>query len=366
MVASLSAIPSCTLSLLSRSSLSASVLALTLALVALPATAQVATYTTYGSGCSSSALVKGGLVVPKILTTRFGNSATSLPFGSSNVHYMQVHDSADLPATAIVRGINLRTRQTQRITAYSVTLTIKCGYKSGAPNSLDTTFARNFARPASTHFQGKYNVKSAAGTLDPTLWPVKIPFRTPFIYTRAHGHFLLEVINTTVSAPSWTVFDAARGGALSISAAQLWANTATATTGQQRSNYAVSMQLEGPRLAARVSLGNAGVPRINSSSCRVLIGGALPGSAAALWLGAKKLNIKLSPTLPGCTLYTSLDVLLGGVVIDATGNGGLTLALPGNRNLLGVRFYNQWMVIDKQANGLGVVLSNGGDARIGF
>lgn len=334
-----------------------------LALVLAPsALAQTGSYTTYGTGCAGSGSTSSGVVLPKGYEQGFGNSNNRFPFGSPNMHYMQVHASSDLPPTALIRGINLRNRRGLAIPAYQLTMDIKVGYHTGSARSLNTTFASNWAVPPTTVFSGNYNVQAAPGTQDPKVWPLKIPFRTPFVYTRPRGNFLFEVVNTTTTVSPFTYFDAA--SSTTIQASRMWALTAAATTGSIGAGYAVTIQLEGPPQRSIVQLSNTGVPRVNGSYS-VEVSGAAANLAAILWLGAQQLNIDLSAVLPGCSLYTSLDVLLGAVATNASGNGTLPFAIPNNRAFAGVRFYNQWMVVDPAANSLGVVLSNGGNALIG-
>ena len=50
---------------------------------------------------------------------------------------------------------------------------------------------------------------------------------------------------------------------------------------------------------------------------------------------------------------------------DHSGNGSLNLSLPNNIYLLGVRFYNQYLVADPPANRLGFAFTNGGAGIIG-
>jgi hypothetical protein len=60
--------------------------------------------------------------------------------------------------------------------------------------------------------------------------------------------------------------------------------------------------------------------------------------------------------MPGCTLHTSLDV-----VSFAAGVGGsaqLTLAMPNDPGLVGVRFFAQAAVPQPGVNPLGAVMSN--------
>ena len=71
------------------------------------------------------------------------------------------------------------------------------------------------------------------------------------------------------------------------------------------------------------------------------------------WLGA-----------PGCSVLTSLDHVQG-VSIDRSGNASYEYDIPNSIYLLGARIYNQGIVVDPGANGLGFALTNGGAGVIG-
>ena len=318
-------------------------------------------YTTYGTGCKGSG-VSAGPVLPAGYATKFGGRGNAFPWGWYNQHYMQGHDANELPATVVVRGLAFRNRANFVQNAYTLDITLRVGYTKNAPRSMNRTFAANWSGNPTVGFTGKLNVPSAAASNTPTTWTLRVPFRVPFIYTRPRGNFVWETINTTASRPQTNYFDAATGANLQVS--RIYATGSSATAGSVGVGYGICTQVLGTGGGATVTLGNTGVPRINRTFS-VNVGGAVPSSVAILWLGAQKLNTSLNPVLPGCTLYTSLNVLLGGVATGTSGNASMMFTLPNSSSLVGIRYYNQWMVVDKAANGIGVVLSNGGEAQIG-
>jgi hypothetical protein len=50
---------------------------------------------------------------------------------------------------------------------------------------------------------------------------------------------------------------------------------------------------------------------------------------------------------------------------DANGAGSTQVPVPNDASLCGAHAYQQWVILDPTANGLGFVTSNGGDARLG-
>ncbi|MCA8972570.1 MAG: hypothetical protein KDC95_22475, partial [Planctomycetes bacterium] len=92
---------------------------------------------------------------------------------------------------------------------------------------------------------------------------------------------------------------------------------------------------------------------------------ARPSSVAILYLGASQLNVSLGALAAGCSVYCSYDALLGAVPTNATGSGSLTLPVPNSTGLIGIKFYNQYIVLDAPANTLGLTFTNGGAGKIG-
>ena len=67
---------------------------------------------------------------------------------------------------------------------------------------------------------------------------------------------------------------------------------------------------------------------------------------------------------PGCWLLAAAESTQL-VLTNSVGYGSLTYSLPNNIYLLGMPFYNQFLVHDPTVNGLGFVVSNGGVGLIG-
>ena len=80
-------------------------------------------------------------------------------------------------------------------------------------------------------------------------------------------------------------------------------------------------------------------------------GGALPYSLSAIGGGT-------------CTLYVSLDVLLG-YQTSAAGSVTASLTVPNDKTLLGAKVHVQFSVNDPTANSFGYVTTNAGTAVLG-
>ncbi|MCA8972572.1 MAG: hypothetical protein KDC95_22485 [Planctomycetes bacterium] len=320
-------------------------------------------YKVYGTGCSGSGLQPAGVVLPAGYDQRYGNSANCYPFGIPNMRYMQAHEKSELPAAALIRGMKIRHRVNEAQPAYSLTMDLYCGYTSDPTGVLVSQFASNWNGTPTNVFSGRLDVPAFAAQNNPANWTLTIPFKTPYIYTQSRGSFLWECVNSTPVVFPLVYYDSV--AIAGVKTWRLWAHSSTASSGSLGRNIGIVIQLDSPHASgAIVNLTNTGVPSIRQSFS-VDFYGAVQNSSAVLWLGTSLLSVNLGSLLPGCTLYTSLDVILGIAPTGSSGAGSLKITLPAQQSLVGVRFFNQWMVIDRAANGLGIVLSNGGAATIG-
>ncbi len=67
---------------------------------------------------------------------------------------------------------------------------------------------------------------------------------------------------------------------------------------------------------------------------------------------------------PGCNLLTSGEITKSANT-NSLGSVNLSVALPNDKNLVGLVIYNQFATIDGTANTLGVTMSNGSRMLIG-
>lgn len=329
-----------------------------------PSFAQTGTYQLYGTGCRGSG-ASAGKVSPSNYANMWGESNNVYPLGWTDQRYMQSHAAADFGAAPIpVRGLAFRTKQGRALTARVIPCTVRVGNSKRADSTLETTYANNWAVAPTTVFSGNLNVAATQTNNSLTAFDTRVPFTTPYIYLPARGALIWEFENKASSRTGLNIYDFVNNTSSATTISRMWASPVTATTGTTRAGQGIVVRVEGATGGAIVNLNNTGVPAINKSF-KIGFSGAVANSVAILWLGANKLNISLNPTLPGCTLYTSLDLLVTGVATGTSGSADTTLIIPNNSQFVGVQFYNQWMVIDQAANSLGVVLSNGGEAKVG-
>lgn len=322
-------------------------------------------YSLYGNGCKGSGrtLVNGG-VLPKGYANAWGSTANSYPFGVSPMRYMQAHAASELSGATTMRGLAFRSGRSIPQNANTLDLVIRVGYTRQNPQYLSNTFAANWWGAPSTGFSGKLNVPAVAAQSNASVFTLKIPFQTPFVYSPTNGHFLWECQNAGQTSTSINYFDAV-SSAWNPASRVYYGGDTNAALGIVTSGFSLVTQIladGGPGAIAQLS--NDGVPETNTSF-RLNVTGAAANSIAILWLGARQTNLSVGAVAPGCSVYCSYDILLNAISTGSTGSGGLSIGIPNNPNLVGMRFYNQWLVLDRAANSLGVVMTNGGTGRIG-
>lgn len=115
---------------------------------------------------------------------------------------------------------------------------------------------------------------------------------------------------------------------------------------------------------------NTGVPTVNKTFT-VDLSQAPTGAPALNALGLSKTNfgplplpLDLSAIAPGCYLFSSLD-LVSASVVSGMGTATVTWGIPNNNSLVGLQFYNQYLIVRPAANTLGLLFSNAGEGKIG-
>ena len=334
------------------------------------------TYTLFSSGCQGSFTVAGtgGTVFPKANTTTWGSSANYFGIGRANQRYQQVMLGSEAPASMIVNGYSLRQdNSTSGRAGGTQTYTVLLGYTKYSPGTITSAFASNFNAGISPTvvFSGNVNIPTWTGTntsLKNFGFSVKFP--KPWVYVRRTGENLLFELRNTSTTSVLQYPDATTvSGAIS----RIYGTTATASTGTVQRNYGLVMRFDTASSPVRVApaLSNSGVPELGKVF-RLNIAQAKTSTAAVLIFGLSKSSwgaIKLPLNLSflgakDCNLLCSYDLTFV-TATNTAGNGGISFGVPNVASMRGKIFHNQYFVIDKAANGLGLAFTNGGSARIG-
>ena len=351
-------------------------LVLAVASLAGVANAQVtALYSTFGSGCPGTGSGLGANhVVPANMANAYGGSDNSIPFTWSPVRYQQVFLGSDLPTAFTMTGLSLRQDERGPI-AHNVTvdLEIRIGFTMRTPQTMSTTFATNFDAGAPVVVLPRSLVlfpDIPGGPTSPADFFMTIPWTATFPWAPAAGRNLL--VDVTIFGNSygnniWGYPFDATGGAT----ARLYGSPANATTGKLETGYGLVMGIREFTQTAVPVLHTTNTPQINDTF-RVRIAQARPSTTALICLGTSN-TYWAGYQLPldlgflgaqGCSMLTSvLDAQ--SVSVSATGTGSFVYSLPNNIYLLGLKFYNQFLVLDPGANAFGFAFSNGGAGVIG-
>lgn len=353
-----------------------SILFLTTALAASAFAQFDASYSPYGAGCNGTGTGLGGNnVLPAPMATAFGGSDNSIPFTWSPVKYQQVFLGSDLPRAFTMAGISVR-RDEGAIRAHniSVELEIQVGYTTRTPTSMSTTFAANFDSGAPVQVVPRGVVDFPDQPLTPPANPgdfyFTIPWPIHFAWTPVPGrNFLVQVTihGNSFGNQIWGYPLDACGG----DTARLFGAPASATTGRLEPHYGLVLGFRELTHTAVPVLSSPEKPQIDNDF-PVHLTQARPSSFALLLFGISDTSWNGLPLpfdlrligAPGCSLLASGEDMQV-VPTDAAGAGSFTYLIPNNIYLLRGRFYNQYLVRDPAANGLGFVVSNGGAGVIG-
>ena len=320
-------------------------------------------YVLYGTGCPGSGLKPaGGPISPKAYASKWGESANYFPHGRANMRYQQMHSKADFPAVNTIRGLAFRLDERFGGPAGTKRVTIKMGYAKTTVATMSRSYAAN-PNGAMTTIFGPGNISWPAhsgGNRNLADFKVKYPSSRNFIYIASRGDLLWEFVNHSTSS-TIHYFDWARNAA--NTARRIWAFSQTATTGSIDSvRGALVTQFMGVGGKGAIpQLTNSGKPIIGTTM-RVNLSAAKPSAPALFGLGGGRTNILLPGTT--CRIYT-LPTIIVGVATNTSGAASVGLLVPNSTGLLGVRFNNQYFVIDTGVNPYNLALTNGGEGTIG-
>jgi hypothetical protein len=116
------------------------------------------------------------------------------------------------------------------------------------------------------------------------------------------------------------------------------------------------------------ALSNRQLPALGKSFMLDLANAPL-ATGGLLFFGFAPASLDLGPIgAPGCTVHAQLPFLSWTVYTDWFGKwpNPTRFPLPNDHSLVGAVFYNQVILLDQAANQLGLIVSNGGKATIGY
>ena len=333
----------------------------------------------FGKGCPGTGRLV--LVAPSSCKDDPGNTYIDPPFANTDTRFLQIYRGSRTGGF-LARWIGWRMDSTEPNVQKGcwVNLEIKMGGSNNDPDTLDSTFANNYSSklPPVTVFSRKMVSLPdlVPGTFDPRKFDVKIPLEKPFRFDPAKApNFFVEVL---VGTNSWNHYiyywmdgDTSYSRPYPISSlVGLYRNS---SSGYRQWGYGlvtgfgVETAFPFVRPEIRLSDGWLGLPQ------RCALSGAAPRTAAILFNGTKNktwgglsLPFDLTPLgAPGCRILCSALVALPALT-GITGKASFQWNIPRMPSMVGGIFYHQWLVLDRKANGLGLVTSNGAKNKLGL
>jgi len=332
-----------------------------------------------------------GVVLPNAsYATNPGPRNNNIPFSWQPTRYQQLFHNQDVGSKAnLFNNLQLRPNNNYGSPSYGghmVNLTIKLGPTTVAPSAATGTFATNNPTPI-TVLDKVWVQMPRFRTFNVTDWQVTIPFARPFPWPGGTNHFCVEVVNwmnTNQNALFTYPLDATNTGQTT----RIYASgNPTAATGSVGMNYGLIMRFctilsteawfqdygsdcPGSTNQPMIMIARD-APRLGLNLEIALIQGPPSGSAIlgygrnrSRW-GPLALPFDLTPFgARGCSLNCELLGLVT-TPISASGDANQQFTLPNVPGLLGSRLCFQWLANDAQANPLGLITSQGGEARLG-
>jgi subtilisin family serine protease len=315
-----------------------------------------------------------GLILPPVAAGQFGNARTQVPLAYHPTRWQQAFDIDWFPTPFTIHSLAFRRDQDQGTSpGLQMDITVRLGYTE--LEHLSGDFDLNPLGTMETVFADSAfdlaGIASASTSIDQ--FDYVLPLSQPFT-VEDNGHSLLMEIevssHTANNAPVTNWFDAVfpvLGGPI----LRVY-STPGSPTRITRDDLALVVNFMGsdqgpvePRLTWE------GVPQLDDSFS-VILRQARPGTAAVLLFGlsvfewgTSPLPIDLAPFgAPGCLLQVEPLVAFP-VMVGQGGQGRVVFEIPNDPAFAGALFFNQFGILDVQANPLGVVLTNTGFGLVG-
>lgn len=341
-----------------------------------PLAAQDATYTPFGSACPGTGTGLGANhVAPQAFANTFMPSNNVMCFTGAPARYQQVFLGSEFPTAFVMAGVALRwdNQNLLQMQGALVDLEIHVGYTTKTPATLSTTFAANFDSGAPVTVLPRSNVdfpsQDNPPAVDPTQFQLLIPWPSTFSWVPQAGrNLLVEFVQRGNSNGAWAyVLDCG----WSSSTARLYGSDTAVTGSLDGFGYGYVMAFPELTHTALPQLTAADLPQFGSQM-PLDLDQARGSTVALLVTGLSRTSHNGTPLpfslagygAPGCSVLAA-PASYQLVNVNAAGHGRGNFNVPMNFSLLGVQFFNQYLVVDPAANGLGFAVSNGGIGTIG-
>ncbi|MFO1054821.1 MAG: S8 family serine peptidase [Planctomycetota bacterium] len=337
---------------------------------------QDGTWEQFGSGCDGHGLdPTAGVEFPISSTGRFANNHTGLPLSSVPCRVLQILDGSAIHDGMRIEQIAFR-RDDSNVVApsFDVDLEIRMGHTMLAPLAVQPRFDQNFDGEPVVVFERKLVRLPGVMGLVPraSVFDFVVTLDHPFVAHTGGGRNLVIEFRQRGNSFGNTSFgldlDAELGAGTALVAA---IGDAESVSGQP-DPIAISLSLLSGSIGVVSPVITADRPPQIGATMTVTIRSAPPGSMAALVHGGDASNwggfalpAAFDPiAAPGCALAVRPDIVLS-TAIAPTGQGSVVIHVPATPQMLGEVFFEQFLVLDRAANALGVTSTAAARARVG-
>jgi hypothetical protein len=297
--------------------------------------------------------------VPAYADAVDGHEGLDLPFGLPAFRTQILVDASHVATTvALLDSISFRAdRWFAPATGTQVpNVTVRLSQTSVAAGGLSNVFANNVTGTATVVFQGTVTLPTVnVGFAGPMPWNIVIPFSQAYSFTTVVGNLLIDIAgnNPISGSPNYSL-DAVQAGG----------------TGTQFGFGGQSPTFD--NLLLYVATGATVTPRLLSPGNTIDFSSTLffsprPG-VVALGTAAQPVPIDLGP-FGAPTNFLFIDPLVmfthSWTQIPIGWLSTFSLPVPLDLNLIGTTLYGQSVILEPQANPLGLIFSPAVEARIG-
>ncbi len=237
--------------------------------------------------------------------------------------------------------------------------TIRMGTTKHSPGNLPFHFDKVPEKPLVTVYTGKMNLPNFfKSTNKLTPWLAVFKLQKPYLWAAPMGHFVVDIESRTTATTNF-----------------LWERDARfvpydSTPGKERSLGLGCKDSVGFVMSTWPYNKSLAVP---GKTMPIFMKRALPTNTFAFnFLGftnSTPFPVNLTALgMPGCKLYTSLDLIQLVKLGEKNANGMRGIAywpLPNNKGLTGAKINTQWFQMDSKANTVGLTTSEGVEITIG-
>lgn len=302
---------------------------------------------------ASFSVAQSTRIVPQRFAAVEAESFTGIPFGrSTGVRVQHYYGGAWFHGKTRIQSIAFRPNGGSAFAAKGVEVEIFLSTGPRSNRGLSTTFAKNRGADVRLCFRRK-KIRLPAVAVAPGPRPFSAAFAldTVFLLDPSRGGLLAEIVVHGQQPGRWQLDLGTRCASNRASFGRAGCKGSNARVA--RADVATQALLAGKSF----------VMRVRDVVANGLVLAAIGARETGSWMGLSLPYAMDSIGAPGCTLNTDVALALAGAA-NALGEARVAGRLPATPALVGAWFRFQAIILDKRANALGLVLSNGSKTQV--